>query len=58
MGQIWQFIIGHEGIFAGLGVALLDLVFALNDKWKSNGVLHWIYVQLQALVQKPQPPAQ
>ncbi len=37
------FIMAHEAVFAGLGVAVLDLAFALIPSIQSNGILHWVY---------------
>jgi hypothetical protein len=44
------FIQAHEVMCAGLGVALLDLVFALIPSVESNGVAHSIYLFLKGLV--------
>ena len=33
-------------VVAPLLVAVLDLVFALNPSWASNGLLHWVFLQL------------
>lgn len=42
-----QFVLAHQVVFAALGVAVLDLVFAINPKAESNGVLHWVFVALK-----------
>lgn len=47
---IVQWVLEHSGLVAGLVVALLDFGFAVKPDWQSNGVLHWVYVQLKALV--------
>lgn len=36
-------ITSHSALIAGIAVAVLDLIFALNPASSSNGVLHWIY---------------
>ena len=41
-----QFIQDHHGVISVAAVAVLDLVFAINPKATSNGVLHWVYLQL------------
>lgn len=46
MQAIIDFIMGHSVVLAGVGVAILDLVFAMNPKTETNGILHWIYAQL------------
>lgn len=46
MSNIVDFVLAHEAVLAGLGVAVLDLVFALNPNASSNGVLHWVFVFL------------
>jgi hypothetical protein len=48
--NIISYVLSHETVFVGFGVALLDLLFALVPAWQSNGVLHWIYLQLKSLV--------
>lgn len=53
MAAVLAWIVSHEVVLAAAVVAVLDLVFALNPNSASNGVLHWIYVQLQALLGKP-----
>lgn len=42
----------HIAILAPLGVALLDFIFALLPNLAANGIVHWIYLQLKALVPK------
>lgn len=42
---------------AAAGVGILDLVFALNEKAKSNGILHWVYLQLKSLKGEDKPQA-
>ena len=37
-------VMAHQVIVGGFLAASLDLVFALNEKWKSNGTLHWLYL--------------
>lgn len=43
----------HQAVLAAFAVALLDLLFAIKPDWKSNGVLHALYVKFG-----PKPPAQ
>lgn len=57
MDSIIQFVTGHEVILAGLIVAVLDLVIALNPKAESNGLLHGIYVFCKNIVSKKAVPA-
>lgn len=47
-------ILSHGVVLAGLGVAVLDLVFALNPSLEANGILHQIYLWLLSL--KPKSP--
>lgn len=49
MQALVSWIVGHQGVLAGAGVAVLDLVFALSPKIDSNGILHWVYLQLLKL---------
>lgn len=55
---LFSYLASHPelvALAAGAGVAVLDLIFALNDKAKANGALHWIYLQLKSLKSdKPQ----
>jgi len=44
---MWDFVLAHQGLFAGLGVAVLDLVFALSPSLASNGLLHAFYLWLK-----------
>lgn len=45
---VWTFITSHVEIFTGLGVAILDLIFALKpDANAADGVLHWVYLKLK-----------
>lgn len=43
MQAVIQFVLAHEVVLAAVGVAVLDLLFALNPAIKANGLLHWIY---------------
>lgn len=55
MQSIVDFVVNHAAVFAGLGVAVLDLIFAINPKADANGGLHWVYLKLKALASpKPQ----
>lgn len=62
MDQILAYIAAHPLLLSSLGgliVALLDFAFALNDDLKSNGILHFLYLQGQKLLgqKPPAPPA-
>jgi len=46
---IINFIMAHSSIVGTLGVAILDLIFAINPSAESNGILHWLFVQLGVL---------
>lgn len=50
-----QFVSSHLGLLSTLVVAVMDLLFAVNSKAASNGILHWVYLQLKSLGTK-QPP--
>lgn len=41
-----QFIIDHQTILCGFGIAILDLAFALDNGLQANGILHSIYLML------------
>lgn len=41
-----DFFLAHKEVFIGLGVAIVDLVFALVPSLKSNGILHMILMWL------------
>ena len=45
---------GWYVLLAPVLIAVLDFVFAINSKAKSNGVLHWIWL---ALGGKENPPS-
>jgi hypothetical protein len=49
MQSVIDFFVAHQVVLVGAAVALLDLVFALVPGWSANGVLHWVYQQLQSL---------
>lgn len=49
MASLISWFTGHETFLAMMGVAVLDYLFSINEGAKSNSVLHWIYLQLQAL---------
>lgn len=46
MQAILNYVIAHSTLFATLGVAVLDFSFAINDKLKSNGIIHAVYMFL------------
>ena len=49
MSAIFAFVSAHSAVLAGLGVAILDLLFALNPSLAGNGILHQILVSLGAI---------
>lgn len=49
MSDVVTFIVAHEAVLAGLGVAILDLIFALNSNLAANGILHQVFVWLQGM---------
>lgn len=53
MSQVISFIVAHEAVLSGLGVAVLDLLFALNSNLSGNGILHQIYVSLKGVATQP-----
>lgn len=40
------FLMDHQTIFAAFAIAVLDFAFGVNEKLKSNGILHMIYLLL------------
>lgn len=56
MQAVISWVIAHQFLVAGFVASLLDLVFALSPSWESNGVLHWIYLQVQKKLGRT-PPA-
>lgn len=46
MAAVWSFVVAHSGVFSALGVAILDLVFALSPSASGNGILHQLYLWL------------
>jgi hypothetical protein len=57
MSQIVAFLVAHEAVLASLGVAVLDLLFALNPSLEANGVLHQVYLWIKGLVAPDAPKA-
>lgn len=51
-----EFVLAHQAVFVGLAVALLDFVFAIVPSVASNGLVHWLYLQLKGKAELP--PAQ
>lgn len=49
---VYQWVLAHEAVVSGAAVAVLDLLFALSPSFASNGVLHWVYLQLGKLAGK------
>ena len=58
MQSVISFIMANQALLAGLGVAILDLVFSLKKDWAANSILHWVYLQLQTMKNKVLPPSQ
>lgn len=56
MQALISWVMAHQAIVSGLLVGILDFVFAIVPSWASNGVLHWIYLQVAKLAGKA-PPA-
>lgn len=53
MANLISWLISHQGVLAGAGIAVLDLVFALNPNVEApDGVLHAVYMQLKKLIGK------
>lgn len=52
MQAVINFLLGHQAVLAGAIVAILDLVFALVPSAASNGILHWVYLQVAKLAGK------
>ncbi len=50
----WAFVTEHQTIMSAVAVANLDLLFAIKPEWKSNGILHMIYLK----VGPKQPPTE
>lgn len=46
MQAIISWLMAHQSVLYGARVALLDFLFAMVPSWKSNGLLHWLYLQL------------
>lgn len=46
MKAVLDFVLAHKEILVGAGVGVLDFVFAMKSGWKTNGLLHWLYVTL------------
>jgi len=58
MSGIFAYLAGHPELVAAAaaaGVAVLDFIFAINEKAKSNGMLHWVYLQLKSLKGSDKP---
>lgn len=49
ISDVVTFVVAHQTVFGMLGVGILDLIFALVPSTEGNGILHWIFVQAQAL---------
>jgi hypothetical protein len=56
MQALIQWVLNHEAALGVAGVAVLDLIFALVPSWQSNGILHFVLVQLQKLAGHQEPP--
>jgi hypothetical protein len=53
MSSIQAFVIAHQAVCAGLGVAVIDLIMALVPGLQSNGILHWVYGMLVGMDKPP-----
>lgn len=42
-----NFILAHQVVFAGLGVAVIDLAIGLNPNLAASGLLHSVYLFLK-----------
>ena len=38
-----NWVVAHQAFVAGVGVAVIDLFWAINPNLKSNGILHSVY---------------
>lgn len=55
---IVAWIMAHQIVVGGFLAAALDFAFALVPSWKSNGVLHWLYLFFRKKAGLPDlPPA-
>lgn len=43
--MVW--IVGHQVVLGMLIVAILDFIFSINPEWKSNSILHMLYLFAQ-----------
>ena len=46
MNPAVKFVLDHQTVIMALGVAVLDLAFSINPQWRSNGVLHWVFIKI------------
>lgn len=56
MAGILAWIASHSSIVSGFAVAIIDLIFALNPKTQSSGILHYILLLLGLTKLPPVPP--
>lgn len=56
MKQVLDFALEHKELLVGAGIGVLDFIFAIKSGWKSNGILHWVYVTLTSFKKKPEAP--
>lgn len=57
MNNVIQFVTQNQAVLAGLVVAALDLVIALNKNVEANGIFHAVYIFFQGLIKKDPPAA-
>lgn len=57
MQALIDWIVAHQAVVSGAVVGILDLVFALVPSWASQGLLHFVYLQLAKLAGKAPPAA-
>lgn len=52
MQGVIDFVMQHSVVMAGVFVAILDFIFAMKSEWKSNGILHSVYVFFANILKK------
>lgn len=53
--NVINWLVDHQLVLGGIVVSIFDLLFAINSKWESNGILHWFYVFFKNLGKPAQP---
>lgn len=49
MASIIAFVLAHQSIMVGIAVGMADLIIALVPSIDSNGIFHFLYLQLKSL---------